>query len=124
MIRRVLIADDEREIRNLLRMALEEEGYEVETRPNGKDALEFLSTAEESWIVLMDVMMPELTGPEVCQQLDYGEASGGERHRIVLMTGSGLQECDCPSSVCMLVRKPFELAGVVKVVASLANDQP
>jgi CheY-like chemotaxis protein len=124
MIRRVLIADDEREIRHLLRMALEEGGYEVETRANGKEAIEFLAAAREPWIVLLDVMMPQFSGLDVCRWLDWAEAElGGERHRVVLMTGSGLQERDCPSSVCTLVRKPFELGDVVKLVATLADER-
>lgn len=124
MIRHVLIADDEREIRDLLRMALEAEGYAVETRANGKEVIDFLAAASESWIVLLDVMMPHFTGLDVCRWLDWAAAElRAERHRVVLMTGSGLRDSDCPRSVRTLVRKPFELGAVVSLVATLADDR-
>jgi CheY-like chemotaxis protein len=123
-IRRVFIADDERDIRHLLRTVLEEEGYEVETRADGKEAIEFLAAAREPWIVLLDVMMPHFTGLDVCRWLEWAEAEvGGERHRVMLMTASDLLESNCPPSVRTLVRKPFELEDVVKLVAALTHDR-
>jgi CheY-like chemotaxis protein len=122
--RRVFIADDERDIRHLLQMALEDEGYEVETRADGKEAIDFLAVAREPWIVLLDVMMPHFTGLDVCRWLDWTEAEvGGERHRVMLMTGSGLPESNCPPSVRALVRKPFELEDVIRLVAALTDDR-
>ena len=56
----ILIADDEKEIRDILRLLLTGEGYAVCTAENGKEAL-VLASAEVD-LYLLDVNMPELSG--------------------------------------------------------------
>lgn len=65
---KILIADDEEEIRDLLHFTLENEQYQVIEASNGKQALEKVRK-EKPDLVILDVMMPELTGYEVCEQL-------------------------------------------------------
>lgn len=65
---KVLIADDEDEIRDLLRYSLENEEYQVIETTNGEDALEKIK-AEKPDLVILDVMMPKMTGFEVCEKL-------------------------------------------------------
>ncbi|MFN8523601.1 MAG: response regulator transcription factor [Chloroflexota bacterium] len=64
----VLVVDDERNIVQLARVYLRNEGYTVEAASNGKEALEKARLVKPSLIVL-DVMMPEMDGLEVCRQL-------------------------------------------------------
>lgn len=66
--RRVLIADDEPDILEILEYNLESEGYEVITARDGDEALEMAKKTQPDLIVL-DVMMPRKTGVEVCQIL-------------------------------------------------------
>lgn len=67
-MKHLLIIDDEEEIRELLEYNLKKEGFEVSTAENGVVGLKKL---EENAIdlVLLDVMMPELDGIEVCHQI-------------------------------------------------------
>ncbi|WP_404453232.1 response regulator transcription factor [Oceanobacillus kapialis] len=65
---KILVVDDEERIRRLIRMYLEREEYEVEEADNGKDALE-LALSNEYDVILLDIMMPEMDGIEVCQEL-------------------------------------------------------
>ncbi|WP_042223556.1 response regulator transcription factor [Oceanobacillus manasiensis] len=65
---KILIVDDEERIRRLIRMYLEREEYEVEEADNGKDALELALTNDYD-VILLDIMMPEMDGIEVCQEL-------------------------------------------------------
>lgn len=67
-MKHILIIDDEEEIRELLEYNLKKEGFEVSTAENGVVGLKKL---EENAIdlVLLDVMMPELDGIEVCHQI-------------------------------------------------------
>jgi two-component system alkaline phosphatase synthesis response regulator PhoP len=65
---KVLIADDEPDILEILKYNLLNEGYEVETAKDGDEALEKARTSKPDLIVL-DVMMPKKTGVEVCQIL-------------------------------------------------------
>jgi two-component system alkaline phosphatase synthesis response regulator PhoP len=66
--RRVLIADDEPDILEILKYNLTGEGYEVVTAKDGDEALEKARRTQPDLVVL-DVMMPKKTGVEVCQIL-------------------------------------------------------
>ena len=57
----ILIADDESDIRNLIKIGLEESGYTVLTAQNGKEAWDLL-TAQEVNLAVLDVMMPVMDG--------------------------------------------------------------
>ena len=57
----ILIADDEDDIRNLIRISLEENGYTVWTARNGKEAWDILSSREVH-LAILDVMMPVMDG--------------------------------------------------------------
>lgn len=58
---RILIADDEDDIRNLIKISLEENGYTVLTAKNGKEAWDIFQT-EEVHLAILDVMMPVMDG--------------------------------------------------------------
>jgi len=66
--RKVLIADDEPDILEILKYNLSNEGYEVITAKDGDEALEKARRTQPDLVVL-DVMMPKKTGVEVCQIL-------------------------------------------------------
>jgi len=65
---RILLVDDEEDILEFLSYNLNREGYEVETALNGEDGIEKAKTFQPHVIVL-DIMMPQLDGVEVCEQL-------------------------------------------------------
>ncbi len=62
---KILIVDDEKEIRDLIEIYLKSEGYEIFKSENGLEALEILSR-EEIDLVILDVMMPKLDGIQTC----------------------------------------------------------
>lgn len=64
----VLIVDDEQPLRSLVRLYLEQEGFQVEEAVNGIDALLKIH-AKAYQLVVLDLMMPELDGWEVCRQV-------------------------------------------------------
>jgi two-component system, OmpR family, response regulator MprA len=65
---RILVVDDERAVRDALERALRLEGYEVDTAPDGQEALVSLARRSVDAIVL-DVLMPVLDGLETCRTL-------------------------------------------------------
>ncbi|MEA2641721.1 MAG: two-component system, OmpR family, alkaline phosphatase synthesis response regulator PhoP [Chloroflexota bacterium] len=79
----VLVVDDERNVTQLVRMYLTNEGYHVETASNGIDALEKAKTTKPDLVVL-DLMMPGIDGWEVCRRL----RSEGELP-IIMLTARG-----------------------------------
>jgi len=67
-MRRVLVVDDEANLRHTLGYALRQEGYEVLTAENGEDGLEIFRTTKPE-LVILDVMLPRLDGFEVCRRI-------------------------------------------------------
>jgi len=65
---RILAVDDEKHILELLRLYLAKEGYEVETAHSGQEALD-KAKARKPDLVVLDLMLPDLDGFEVCRQL-------------------------------------------------------
>jgi len=68
MAKRILIVDDEDDIRELVHVSLEDEGYEIYEASDGNEAL---AKAREHRpdLVILDVMIPGKTGYEVCEEL-------------------------------------------------------
>jgi DNA-binding response OmpR family regulator len=64
----ILVVDDERTVRETLAYQLEQEGYRVVTAADGRQALERFRQAQPD-LVLLDLMLPELSGMEVCRVL-------------------------------------------------------
>lgn len=68
MAKKVLVVDDEKLIVKGIRFSLEQEGMEVTCAYDGEEALEAAKNTEFD-IILLDIMLPKLTGLEVCQQI-------------------------------------------------------
>ena len=68
MAKRVLVVDDEKLIVKGIRFSLEQDGMEVDCAFDGAEALEYAKKKEYD-IVLLDVMLPEIDGFQVCQQI-------------------------------------------------------
>jgi two-component system response regulator MprA len=77
----VLVTDDERSVRSAVRRALTLEGYRVTEAEDGAQALSVVSSDRPDAIVL-DVMMPELDGYQVCRAL----RDGGDSTPILMLT--------------------------------------
>ena len=69
---KVLVVDDEFDIRDLLSRFLTEEGYEVILASNGEEAIE-LAERENPQVILLDIMMPGIDGIETCKRLKAEE---------------------------------------------------
>lgn len=78
---RILIAEDEPDLRQVLRLQLELDGYEVIEATDGKEAVT-LAQSDAPDLLLLDVMMPMMDGHEVCRQL---RASFSTRHIPIVM---------------------------------------
>ncbi len=70
--KRILVVDDEPDLSSIIKMNLEKEGFEVELAYNGVEGLEKVKANPPDAIVL-DVMMPEMDGYEVCAELKKDE---------------------------------------------------
>ncbi|MDD6346914.1 MAG: response regulator transcription factor [Lachnospiraceae bacterium] len=68
MAKKVLVVDDEKLIVKGIRFALEQDGYEVTCAYDGEEALQYAKETEFD-IVLLDLMLPKISGLDVCQQI-------------------------------------------------------
>jgi two-component system OmpR family response regulator len=84
---RVLLVDDEDNLRSMLEAALRHMGFDVTTATNGRDALALVGTALPD-IIVLDVMMPDLDGFEVCRRL----RSDGVRTPVLFLTARDATE--------------------------------
>ncbi len=66
---KILVADDEREIRNVLRLLFENQGYTVILAENGAEAVRKMREMTDVDLCVMDIMMPELSGIEATEQI-------------------------------------------------------
>lgn len=112
---RLLIAEDDGPIRQLLARALALDGHEIETAPDGAAALELLYASGPFDLLLTDIRMPIMDGIALAltAKRDYPQLA------IVLMTGyAGERERaqGLDALVHDIVLKPFELADIKRVL--------
>jgi DNA-binding response OmpR family regulator len=103
---RILVADDEAEIRNLLAKYLEREGFSVDAVAGGRQALSCTS-ARAYDLVILDLMMPDVDGFEVCRQIrNAGNVP------VIILSAKG-QESDKVSGLMIgaddYMTKPFSM---------------
>jgi CheY-like chemotaxis protein len=114
----VLIVDDDDDVRETLRVCLEEEGFSVRTARNGLEAIALLDGGTPPGLILLDLMMPEMNGWEVLERL----RSDQERAAIpvAVMSGSHRGELRAADYV---VPKPFDLEAMVDLVREHCNQR-
>lgn len=86
---KIAIIEDDQAISQMYRMKFEAEGFEVETAANGKLGLELVDKMRPD-IILLDLMMPEMTGDEMLVKLRA--ADWGKNIRVIILTNMGEQE--------------------------------
>lgn len=120
---RILVVDDDNAIREILREALEEEGYEVAEASDGIVCLEYLRASQEGIVVLLDQLMPRLDGLGVLRAIRDDPLLQG-RHVFILLTARSRLSTpvrEFASSLGVpLVRKPFDLEVLFEAVAQEA----
>jgi CheY-like chemotaxis protein len=113
----ILVIDDERDIRELLREALEGAGHRVLTAGDGRDGLRVFH-ANRPDLVITDIFMPKRSGIDLVLQL-------GRLHpppKIIAMSGvagKGFLDASTEANVTRTFVKPFDVQEVVRVVGEL-----
>ena len=121
---RILIADDEQDIRDLLTFTLRFAGYEVIVASNGEEAFQ-LAQQEKPELVLLDVRMPRMNGYEACR---YIKADPALRHIPVVFVSAWGQDSEVKlgmeAGAAGYVIKPFEPNLIILKVAELVAKKP
>lgn len=118
-MKRVLIVEDEPSIALSLEFLMKQQGYGVTVLQSGEAALETIGT-ERPDLVLLDVMLPGVSGFEVCQAIRERPEWGGLK--VVMLTAKG-REVDVQKGRALgadgYITKPFGIQEVVETVRAL-----
>jgi two-component system, chemotaxis family, chemotaxis protein CheY len=109
----ILVVEDDPDLRDLVKHMLRDDGYEVATAANGREALDLLETGGvDPCLVLLDLMMPVLSGPELL------EIMGQDRRlaAVPVVVVSAMSEGSAPG-VSRFLRKPVSTEVLRAVVA-------
>src|SRR5580704_1142451 len=101
MIHTVLVVEDEEELRELIRDALEEEGYVVIVACGGQEALDAMTRADHVCVVLLDLLMPGMNGWEFLDAMRHLPAVAGVP--VVVHTSVPSR---APQGVARVLQKP------------------
>ncbi len=116
---RIAYVDDDLELTRLVSGALEEEGWEVLVENDGESGLEMI-LVEQPDLIILDVMMPGLTGWEICKYVRSKPDWNGTP--ILMLTGIGerMNAMTAPLyGADAFLDKPFDLDDVVETVRQL-----
>lgn len=122
MPKRVLLAEDEPNIAELLTFLLGRAGFEVATETDGRAALAAV-LANPPAVVILDVMLPELDGLEVLRRLRADPRS--KDLRIIVLTAKGQRvdrEAALKGGADLFISKPFSNAELLDAVQRLAGQ--
>jgi CheY-like chemotaxis protein len=119
---RVLVVEDDADLRQAICQILEEEGYRVRTASNGQEALGILELESEPCLILLDLMMPVMDGWQFLERKNRDQRFGGYP---VIVVSAYLEQPQLGSpafaaphlKVDGVLRKPLDLHELVEAVS-------
>jgi CheY-like chemotaxis protein len=112
--RKILVVDDDPVIRDMMADILEFEGYTISVARNGSEALHLLRS-DENYLVFLDIMMPAMSGKELCAIIE-ADPHLRERHSIILMSAMDNLEEAASFRVDAILQKPFVVEDVIDIL--------
>ena len=103
---RVLIVEDDQDLREALEVIVTSDGYAVRSAHEGREALGILASGYKPAVILVDLLMPVMDGWQLCEELSLDPDLGSIP--VILMSASGGPMLPPrPKSLVRLFRKPF-----------------
>lgn len=122
--KRILVADDDSDIINLLEITLAPQGYEILKAGNGQDALDIALTQKPD-LILLDVMMPKMDGYHVAYEVT--SRLGSAAPQILMITSRDMireKGIVLMSGALEGIQKPFDLKELSRKIKELLSQQP
>jgi CheY-like chemotaxis protein len=115
----VLLVEDDPDIRESMRIVLEDVGYVVMTAANGKEALEWLERQTEPCLILLDLMMPVMSGGEFLAFVRKQQNLAGIP--VVVVSAWPGEAARLRHQAQGFVRKPLALDSLLNTVAKFCS---
>ena len=115
----MLVVEDDADGREALRELLEECGFAVTEARDGKVALDHMTRGLEPALVVLDLLMPVMSGHELLQIMDSYERLS--RLPVLVVSGSPKSEFACGGTVVGFVSKPLDRDEFVQAVTTCIN---
>jgi CheY-like chemotaxis protein len=117
----ILVVDNDRDIRSLLRLILEIAGHVVVEAPHGKAALDIIRPSALPDVVITDLMMPVLSGAELIEWLHSEQRTAAIPIVVVSASSDAARTLQASGLVQAVVRKPFDVYALVDCIESVAT---
>jgi CheY-like chemotaxis protein len=118
MTHTVLVVEDEKELREMMREALESNGYAVVTAEEGRDALAAIEQIQHPCLVLLDLLMPGMNG------WDFFEAIRARpKYAAVPVIVHSSAPAGAPQGAARVLRKPVDFDRLLEVVREFCAPQ-
>ena len=122
---KILVAEDERDIRELITITLEFSGYEVVAAKDGQEAVDIAKSEKHNFeLILMDVRMPRMTGYQACRIIKEFEPT--KNIPLIFLSAKG-QETEVQQGLEagaeQYILKPFAPDALINTVKEVLNNK-
>lgn len=115
-MKKILIVEDDKDIRINLQILLESEGYEVETAENGRTALDYLASSPKPSLILLDLMMPIMDGFEF-RKIQEADSKIGDIPVLIMTAGGQLEEKCRATHAKAGIKKPIDIDELLEKIS-------
>lgn len=124
----ILVVDDDASVRKAYRLVLQEAGHVVSEAANGLNALDLLRMHLHPMVVVLDMMMPILSGLDLLETIAHEPALQRD-YAYLVATAAGTRSSPHSTAVCShlqvdSMRKPVDIEALVSAVAAAAERLP
>ena len=118
---KILIVEDNEDIRSALRMVLELENFECMEAENGIEALTVLKNSSLPELILLDMLMPKMNGWEFVDEIKKDATQPIANIPIVAVTATTEKVQRTPGEIQAVIRKPLEVDDLLRVVRGILH---
>ena len=121
---KIMVVDDEQDLREMISLIMEKEGYEIEEAKDGSDFLNKIDEFQPD-LVTLDVMMPGLTTKDILEQLKEKQT----KPKIILLSVVQFSEEEknkifAMGNIVDYITKPFDLSEFIETVEKHISKKP
>ena len=120
MSQTIMLVDDDPQLRRVVSMFFELEGYNVLQAEDGRKAIDMLTEYVPD-VILLDLMMPEVSGTEVCHHVRASKRL--KEIPVIVFTAAEMKEEELSAAGAdRFITKPYSLEGLRRVVRTLIKE--